>query len=305
MKISVIIPVFRGDRYLPELLDTLKNQDVEDLEILVVETEPGSFCREATQKHGARWIAVDATEFDHAGTRTMAAREARGDILVFLSQDVLPSTPSTLSLLIQGLLENNTIGAAYGRQIAPNDDPPWGSIKRGFIYREGSHIRTQSDGECFGFKATFLSNAFAAYRRQALEEAGWFGDRSLMCEDTSAGARLLLKGWSIAYVADATVVHDHPTALGIEARRYFDIGAAYRDLRWTRGEFGPPRPEGRQFITFGIHHLAATGRSHLIPAFATRGLVKLAAYHLGKRHHLLPRSLVTRLSGFPDWWRRK
>jgi len=304
MKTSVIIPIFRGDTYLPGLLQAIDEQDLEDLEVLVFETAPGGFCRQVAEDHGARWAAVDANDFDHAGTRTMAAREAQGEVLIFLSQDVLPTAPDTFRVLVERLLAKQDQGVAFGRQVAPEDSPVWGAIKRGFIYRDESRVRRPSDCGRLGFHTAFLSNAFAAYRREALEEIDYFGERALMCEDIAAGACLLQAGGSIAYVGEAVVCHDHPTALGTEARRYFDIGASYRHQRWIQELLGPPRPEGTRFFGYGVRHLAEHGRPQKLPIFAARCLVKLVAYRLGRAHHLLPQGLNSRLSGFPTWWQR-
>ncbi|MEN8164490.1 MAG: glycosyltransferase, partial [Acidobacteriota bacterium] len=296
MKTSVIIPIFRGDRFLPNLLQAIDEQDLQDIEVLVFETAPGGFCRKVAEDHGARWAAVDADQFDHAGTRTMAAREAQGEVLIFLSQDVLPSAPDTFRILVERLLQHQDQGAAYGRQVAPKGSPVWSAIKRGFIYRDQSRVRRSSDCDRLGFHTAFLSNAFAAYRREALEAIDYFGNRALMCEDVAAGASLLQAGWSIAYVAEAFVCHDHPTALGIEARRYFDIGASHRHQSWIRERWGPPRPEGTRFFGFGVRHLLEQRRPQKLPIFAFRCLVKLIAYRLGRAHHLLPRGLNSRLS---------
>ncbi len=304
MKTTVIIPIFHGERYLPGLLQAIDGQDLEDLEVLVLETAPGGFCRKVAEDHGARWMPVDTDQFDHAGTRTVAAREAQGEVLIFLSQDVLPTSPDTFRILVEGLLQYQDQGAVYGRQIAPEESPVWGAIKRGFIYRDQSRVRRPSDCDRLGFHTAFLSNAFAAYRREALEETGWFGERALMCEDIGAGARLLQAGWAIAYVADAVVCHDHPTALASEARRYFDIGASHRHQRWIQDFLGPPRPEGARFFLFGVRLLLEYRRPLRVPVFAFRCLVKLLAYRMGRVHQLLPRSLSSRLSGFPGWWRR-
>lgn len=304
MAVSIIIPVFRGERYLPDLLRALAEQDFGEKEVLVFETSPGGDCRTIAEDHGAKWTEVKGDDFDHAGTRTLAAQKAQGDILIFLSQDVLPTAPDTLRTLVEGLLRHEKQGAAFGRQRAPEASPVWGAIKRGFIYRDQSRVREPSDRDRLGFHTTFLSNAFAAYRREAMEPLGFFGDRALMCEDIAAGARLLKSGWSIAYIAEAVVSHDHPTALGTEARRYFDIGASHSHQRWIQEDFGPPKPEGARFLGYGVRHLLEHRRPHLLPVFAARCLVKLIAYRLGRAHHLMPRKLCSRLSGFPDWWLR-
>lgn len=304
MKTSVIIPIFHGERYLANLLQAIDRQDLDDLEVLVVETAPGEICRKIAENYGARWKAVDANEFDHAGTRTMAAKEALGEVLVFLSQDVLPTAPETLRILVNGLLESPDHGAAYGRQVAPEASQPFGEIKRSFIYREAPRVRTPADRKRIGFHAAFLSNAFAAYRRDALETIGWFGERALMCEDVGAGARLLLADRAIAYIPEAVVQHDHPVSIGTEAHRYFDIGASHQHQREIQKRFGPPKPEGLRFFAFGARHLIHRRKIHLLPVFSARCLVKLIAYRLGKVNNLLPNALNARLSGFPAWWSR-
>ena len=49
MKTSIIIPIFRGESYLPGLLQAIDAQDLDNLEVLVVETAPGGICRKVAE----------------------------------------------------------------------------------------------------------------------------------------------------------------------------------------------------------------------------------------------------------------
>ena len=119
--VSVIIPVFRGETYLPRLLDSIRRQHLQCDELWLVVTDSSPEIEALAQSAGARHLAVDRTAFDHAGTRSEAATAATGEVLVFLTQDVLPTDEATLGTLVDSLLADEGIGAAYGRQI-PDED---------------------------------------------------------------------------------------------------------------------------------------------------------------------------------------
>ena len=141
MKISVIIPVFGGERLLPGLLASIRRQTVGCEEVWVVETEPSESVRSLAEDFGARYIPVAVGEFDHAGTRTAIARQTSGDVLVFLTQDVLPSEEFAFANLVKPFEEDASIAATYGRQVPDAHAHPFSVIKRNFNYPETSRPR--------------------------------------------------------------------------------------------------------------------------------------------------------------------
>ncbi len=77
---------------------------------------------------------------------------------------------------------------------------------------EAVTIRSQDDVRRLGIKAAFCSNSFAAYRRSAMEQIGFFSVNTLFAEDSIAAAKLLQRGWSVGYVPQAllripTIIH--------------------------------------------------------------------------------------------------
>ncbi len=302
--VSVIVPVYRGEAFLPRLLASIRGQTLEIKELWLVITDSTPEVEELARSAGARHMGLDKATFDHAGTRTEAAIRATGDVLVFLTQDVLPADGSTLEVLVRSLLTDNRIGAAYGRQIPDEDAHPVPRVKRLFNYPDASLTKSAEDGARFGLRTPFISNAFAAYRRTALEEIGWFGRRELICEDVQAGARLLANAWSIRYEAGAVVHHTHHFSLGQEFRRYFDIGVAHHRHQWILDQFGGSDREGLRYLRVGIDHLKHHGQWIEIPEFLLRGLTGRVAYFLGRNHGRIPHSWRRSLSSFPEWWDR-
>jgi len=302
--ISVIIPVYRGEAYLPRLLASIRQQSLECDELWLVVTDSNPEIEAVAQSAGARHLPIEQTRFDHAGTRSEAAAMAAGEVLVFLTQDVLPAHENTLKTLVDSLVADDGIGAAYGRQIPDEGARPVAKVKRIFNYPDESITKTDGDRTKFGLRTPFISNAFAAYRRSALEEIGGFGRRELICEDFCAGAALLTKGWSIHYEAEAVVHHTHQFSLSQEFRRYFDIGVAHHRHRWILDRFGGSDREGLRYLGMGIDHLKRHGQWFKIPGFILRSLTGRMAYLLGQSHERIPRSWSRSMSSFPGWWDR-
>ena len=92
------------------------------------------------------------------------------EIIVFLTQDALLADPEAIERLLDAFADER-VGAAYGRQLPHRDATPIGAHARLFNYPPVSQVRTLHDRGRLGIKTAFISNSFAAYRRNAL--LGW------------------------------------------------------------------------------------------------------------------------------------
>ncbi len=89
--ISVIIPVKDGGDDLRRCLDGIAGQSIDQpVELLVIDDNSRDGSRELARSQGARVLEVGPSEFLHGATRNRAAQEAKGDVLVFTSQDAYP-----------------------------------------------------------------------------------------------------------------------------------------------------------------------------------------------------------------------
>lgn len=93
--ISVIVPVYRAERFLPRCIDSLLRQTYRDLEILLIDDgspdRSGEICDEYAKKD-ERIRVFHQENHGVSETRNCGIREARGDLIYFLdSDDYIPT----------------------------------------------------------------------------------------------------------------------------------------------------------------------------------------------------------------------
>lgn len=80
MYLSVICPLYKGERYIEKLTQSLKKQkNVKIKEILYIVTEvEGDNSIEKLEKINANYIVISPSDFSHSLTREKAAYGAKG-----------------------------------------------------------------------------------------------------------------------------------------------------------------------------------------------------------------------------------
>jgi len=282
--ISIIIPTHNSFKLLPCLLGNIKKQTIFDYELLILDSSSIDDTVCIARSFGAKVMVIPKETFDHGGTRTLGGKEARGEILIYMTQDALPESEDSIEKLIRPLLENEEIGAAYGRQLPHPGATPFAAHLRAFNYPPNSRVTCLEDGKKLGIKAPFISNSFSAYKKRALEEVGWFKSGLPMCEDTYAGSKLLLAGYKLAYVADSRVYHSHNYTALEEFKRYFAIGSFHKAEEWIIREFGKAGGEGLRYVRSELAYLAGLHKYHLLPLSVFRNALKFLGYKMGRNH---------------------
>jgi rhamnosyltransferase len=302
--LSVIIPTWNGAASLRELLDVLTRQTVLLHELLIVDSSSQDETVAIAKEFGAEVVVISPEEFDHGGTRTLMCRKARGDILIFLTQDAIPASTDAVAKLIEPLLSDETIAVTYGRQLPNRDATVFAAHLRFFNYPSQAGVRSFVDREQYGFQTVFASNSFAAYRKIALAEVEYFKSGLIFGEDTCAVGRLLMRGYKVAYVAEAMVFHSHNYTCLQEFRRSFDIGVLHGTERWLLETYGRAEGRGWQYVKSGMLYFLNEGEKVLLPNFFWRMILKLLGYNLGRNFRSLPRWLIPSLSMYRSWWGR-
>ena len=112
MKISIIIPTYNEEEYLPKLLESIKSQDFTDYEIIVADAQSIDNTREIAKEYGC--IVVEGG-LPGPG-RNRGAEVAKGEILLFLDSD-LKLTEHYLANVIEEF-ESEDLGIAI-TQMTP------------------------------------------------------------------------------------------------------------------------------------------------------------------------------------------
>jgi len=300
MKVSVIIPTYNGAKHLSELMKRLASQSI-TFELIIVDSSSTDDTVEIVSPYADKLLTIPSETFDHGGTRTLAAKEASGELVIFLTQDALPADDLSLETLLKPL-KDPEVSAVYGRQLPHEKSSLFGKHLRHFNYPEQSYTRILQDKERYGLKTAFFSDSFSVYRKEALERIGYFRDHLIVGEDMTAAANLLMMGYKISYCAEAEVYHSHSYTITEEFKRYFDTGVFHADQNWLLDTFGKAEGEGKRYIKSELAFLRSCRAYHRIPEFIIRNMMKYLGYKLGTHYQRLPNWLAYRLSMHRHWW---
>lgn len=303
-QVTIIIPTYNAEKSLQKLLESIVEYSCVEYELLIIDSSSTDKTIEIAKKYTDKIIIILQNEFDHGGTRTKVAQLAQSDILIYMTQDILLSDEYSIMEMIN-IMEDESIGAAFGRQLSYSDTNLFGKHLREFNYPASASVRALEDKKKYGLKTAFLSDSFAVYRRSALEKIGYFKDQLILGEDTYAGTKLLLAGYKLAYVAEACVYHSHSYTVIEEFKRYFDIGVFHKCEKWILEEFGKAEGEGMKYIRSELKYLFIHKAWYRVPEFFIRNGMKYLGYKMGQNYQKLPMWLIIKISMHHQWWKNR
>ncbi len=310
-RVSVVVPVKDGARYLDELLAAVATQRVDgEVEVLVVDSGSRDGSVEIAHLHGARVIEIAPAEFGHGRTRNLAAEHAGGEVIVFLTQDATPAGPDWLAHLIAPLDAAARVGLSFGPHLPrPGTSPMIArELTEFFANFADADVRVDDRPDPADAATGFFSNVNSAVLRQCWAEVR-FRDVSY-AEDQAFARDAMAAGWRKAYVPAAGALHAHDYPFSDFMRRYFD---EYRGLRETIGHVEPLHPTSvartvRAQVVADLRYMRTNGAGGgALPAWALRSARHHAgralASALGSRHDRVPSRIARRLSleGHTGW----
>ena len=103
--VSVLVPTLNGAGDLRRLLAALDGQDYGgDVERVAIDSASDDETVAVLEAGGFDVEVIPRAEFGHGRTRNALARRARGEYLVFLSQDAMPEGKDFLSAMVDACL---------------------------------------------------------------------------------------------------------------------------------------------------------------------------------------------------------
>jgi rhamnosyltransferase len=298
--ISIIIPTLEAAAQFPTLKAAFDAQSLRPLEVVVVDSSSSDDTARIATEYGWRCHVIPRAAFDHGGTRNLGASLAKGETLVFLTQDAVPADASWLANLVRPL-EESGVAASFSRQLPRPGARPREAFTRLQNYPPEGAVFTADDVARIGIKAMFFSNVSSAIDRAAFDEAGGFPERAILNEDGYLAARLLQRGYSFRYEASSCVFHSHDYGIGMQFRRYFDIGVSHAE--------GPPLMRharttgaGTRFMKEQLRHLVAQGAWLEATLALCETVAKYVAYRFGRNHERLPLAWRRRLGWNVRYW---
>ena len=280
-RVSVVIPVRNGGRSFEHLINSLaRTRDrlpLDDFQVIVIDSGSEDGTPERAEAAGFDVERIPPETFGHGRTRNLGVRLARGDIVCFLTDDVLPVSPDW-PLRFAEVLSDPTVAGVYGRQV-PRDATTMEMFFVSLNYPpEPLRYEPRPGGHHPRPGRVVFSNAFSAVRRSVAlripipEEADY-------SEDQIWARRALAAGYAIAYEPAAEALHAHVYRLRGVFRRSFFVGRA---LRSAGIDQGAGFVESVKFLGREVGYFIRQGHVHRLPQLLLYEFLRWAGFHVGR-----------------------
>jgi rhamnosyltransferase len=295
--LSVLLLTKNGAQDLKRLLPVLFSQKtVAPFEVIALDSGSTDETTTLLRQFPLRLVEISPDQFHHARTRNLAAGLATGKILIFLSQDAVPTSECWLGNLIASL-DDPTVGAVYGRQLPRERSVTERRDTFDVLYGAHRFVKDPAHRNGLGYRFYHFSDVNAAIRR-SVWDATRFPEDLKVFEDLGIAKRMLDRGWKIVYEPEAAVFHSHNHGtLGL-FRRYFDIGYTLKLLKiWDApGTQSSLRRDAWKMLKKKLRTIGDSDR-RLFEGLKHH-IVKSAGLFLGLNQDYLPLTIKRHLSAF-------
>lgn len=277
LKVSIVIPSYNGKhllkQHLPFVLKAVKRFDPESKksEILVVDDASTDGTREwLAREYREVGLTLNEQNLRFGQSCNRGVRQAKGDVVVLLNNDVRPQEDFLLPLLVNFYDQEvfavgcREVNFEAGKKIYGGRGVS--AFRRGLVV----HWRPRDQKNR---RAAWVSAGSAAYRRDRWLELGGFDPlfRPAYEEDRDLCWQALKAGWGIVFEARSVVEHHHEaTNLPVFGRRKISIYSFKNQLLFVWKNISSPR------LLLG--HLLWLPYHLIVTALKTKGVFGLAFF---------------------------
>lgn len=234
ISVSVIIPVYNGIKHVSKLFDSLKAQEhIDDLEIIAVDSGSNDGTIEVCQEAGIKLIKIPHKSFTHSYARNLGAENAKGNILLFMTQDALPIGNDWIYRMTEPI-KNGEADACSAREKNPGETELFYRIA---TYNYACFLGTvdldklnRLDGsESFDEvrKKASITDISAAIKAEVFNKYKYRFDYA---EDLDLGIRILNDGGTIKLFKDVRVEHGHNRDMDYYFKRCYVETEAFKKI---------------------------------------------------------------------------
>lgn len=272
-----------------------------DFDVLVIDSSSTDDSQNIARNYNFDLVIIDSDEFNHGGTRNYGFELcSESDVIVYLTQDAILCNKYSIYNLVKSF-DDKGVSAAFGRQLPHDNANELATHARLFNYPDASIKKSIDDKSSLGIKTVFISNSFAAYRRDKLSAIGGFPQSTILCEDMYVAAKLIGDGLSVYYCSESVVKHSHNYSIAEEFKRYFDIGVFHKDEPWIKRDYGSAGNEGIKYVKSELDFLKGSPLNLLFRSLCFN-FAKLLGMKVGGYYKSLPLPLIKKLSMHKRYW---
>ena len=198
MNCSIVIRAYNEEKHIGRLLEGINHQSLDDVEVILVDSGSTDRTVAIAESYGATIVTIPSSEFTFGRSLNLGIRAATREFIVIVSAHVYPIYPDWLASLLRPL-EEEGVALSYGKQRGPES----AKFSEQQIFHQWYPDRSMPRQ-----KTAFCNNANAAIRKSLWEQNPY--DETLTGLEDLAWAKWAKdQGYSIAYVAEAEIIHVH------------------------------------------------------------------------------------------------
>ncbi|HEY3312391.1 MAG TPA: glycosyltransferase family 2 protein [Anaerolineales bacterium] len=206
MNCSIVIRAYNEGRHLGRLLDGIRQQTVQDVEIILVDSGSSDETVSIAEAHGAKIIHIHPQDFTFGRSLNLGMEAVTHELVVIASAHVYPVYPDWLERLLEPFAGSAT-ALTYGKQRGS----PTGELGLGSTTKFSEHeifARWYPEQPSLKQDHPFCNNANAAIRKRLWVEHPY--DETLTgLEDLAWAKWALEQGYNLAYIPTAEIIHVH------------------------------------------------------------------------------------------------
>jgi glycosyltransferase involved in cell wall biosynthesis len=296
-KISVVIPSYNRANYIEKTIDSVLEQTVDDIEIILVDDGSTDNTRELVHnKYGDQVIYVYQENQGIPGARNTGIKNARGDYIAFLDSDDY-WRPNKIERQLALINEHPEYGLLASRcdkiQCSGNIKKP----NRPLSYqgRRGKSGWVLNDL----FQANFIRTSSVIIRRDCFDRVGLFDEKLKQAQDYDFWLRMAAE-YQVGFINEVLTVYlDNPKGISGDGL----VGRLYRLYAVEKSYLKQKIPEklynfrmAQNYFAVGRHYLQRGDREKGLAAL--KKARSLAPFHLKYMFYFIKAVLTRHKTSF-------
>lgn len=206
---SIVIRAFNEEEHLGKLLTGIMQQTIQDREIILVDSGSTDATPEIASNFPVNIVQINPAEFTFGRSLNRGVAVAAGEFVVIISAHCYPVYPDWLAQLLKPF-EDSRVAVSYGKQRGAETNH---YSEHQFFRNYFPDISQLNQGQ------PYTHNANAAIRK-SLWEGHPYDEQLTGLEDLAWSSWAKEQGYSIAYAADAEIIHIHLETMKQVHNRY-------------------------------------------------------------------------------------
>jgi len=217
--LSLVVRAYNEARHLGRLLEGVRRQTRQEVEIILVDSGSTDATREIAAQYRAQVVSIAPQEFTFGRSLNLGLSAATGSLVVIASAHVYPVYPDWLERLLAPF-DDPQVVLSYGKQRG---------APRSRFSEHQVFARWYPEQSCARQGHPFCNNANAAIRRSAWVMHPY--DETLTGLEDLAWAKWFFdQGYALAYSAEAEVTHVHEETPRAVLNRYRREAMAFKQI---------------------------------------------------------------------------